>query len=451
MGKVQYKYGTQAQFDGLALKDEDALYFLTDSQRIYKGEKKISSSDVVFSTTVPDVKNTFDGILYVVLKGSKYSMFIKNGDELDEIELGPTTMTDVDYNATAEGDSAVWTFTLSDGTRKTISTPKENFLSSATINEAGVLTLTLSNGDKVEVNMAELIDNTDTVKLTEDIAPVGVTVFGGIPSGGWKKGASLTQILKSLIQREQDAVVVNPRLTLSLSGAPSAVEAGTTVVPTIRASFNKGSYSPGLPADTGVKITEYSLIRTNNGVETTVVDKASDVQNYAEPTGIQIGDGDSILSYKAKYSYSAGAKPTTNMGNESSKPAIAAKSGEVSSALNIAGYRKYFYGATTDKPVIDSAYVRARTASSAGYRAGEITLTVPVGAQRIIIACEASKTGVTKIINTTALNADVTGTFTKKEVEVEGVNGYTAVKYNVWVYEPAVPYGNQAVLKVTLG
>ena len=59
--------------------------------------------------------------------------------------------------------------------------------------------------------------------------------------------------------------------------------------------------------------------------------------------------------------------------------------------------------------------------------------------------------GVTKVINETAMNADVTSTFVKSTVPVEGANGYAAKDYNVWVFEPAVAYGNAAVLKVTLG
>ena len=49
------------------------------------------------------------------------------------------------------------------------------------------------------------------------------------------------------------------------------------------------------------------------------------------------------------------------------------------------------------------------------------------------------------------MNADVTSTFTKSTVSVEGANGYAAKDYNVWAFEPAVAYGNAAVLKVTLG
>ncbi|MDO4360358.1 MAG: hypothetical protein Q4C28_12680, partial [Escherichia coli] len=114
-------------------------------------------------------------------------------------------------------------------------------------------------------------------------------------------------------------------------------------------------------------------------------------------------------------------------------------------------FRNYFYGAVTEKPTLDSAFIRGLTKSGKAYAVGAITINVPAGAQRICIACIATKTGVTKVINETAMNADVTSTFVKSVVAVEGANGYSPVDYNVWVFEPAVPYENAATLKVTLG
>ena len=67
------------------------------------------------------------------------------------------------------------------------------------------------------------------------------------------------------------------------------------------------------------------------------------------------------------------------------------------------------------------------------------------------IACISTARGVTRVINETALNADVTATFVKSTVRVEGANAYAPKDYNVWVFEPAVAYGQQAILKVTLG
>lgn len=108
-------------------------------------------------------------------------------------------------------------------------------------------------------------------------------------------------------------------------------------------------------------------------------------------------------------------------------------------------------GTSTGKPALDSAAIRALGKTGKAYAAGTLTLNVPAGTQRVVIACIATAKGVTKVINETAMNADVTSTFVKSTVPVEGANGYTAKDYNVWVFEPAVAYGNAAVLKVTLG
>ena len=91
------------------------------------------------------------------------------------------------------------------------------------------------------------------------------------------------------------------------------------------------------------------------------------------------------------------------------------------------------------------------TKSGKAYAAGTITINVKAGDVRVAVACINGKTGVTKVINESAMNADVTDTFVKSTVSVEGADGYAAKEYNVWVYEPAKPYENAAVLKVTLG
>ena len=449
MAKVLFKYGTQAQYDELEVKDTNALYFITDANRIYKGEDEVASNDIIFTNEVPTTDTAFDGILYIAYVDGKYSLYVRNEDAVDKIELGPSkAFTDVSYDSSVEGDNAKWTFQFSDGSTKEVLTPKENFLQNAEVNEEGKLEFTMVNGDKVVIDMAEVIVTSDTVKLTENVPFIGVTPYGGIPSSGFKEGQTLTQIIKSLIQKEMDAKVTQPSLTISMSGATTSVEAGTNVTPTINASFNKGSYSPGLPADTGVTLTSYSLVRTSNSTPTTVVDAVSAIQSYTESTGVQVGDGAS-LTYKATCAHTAGATPTTNMGNNSTQTAIAEQSARQSNTVTISGYRQYFIGSSSDKPEINSAYIRGLQ-QKASYSTGTKSYTVPSGTQRVVIACPATKTGMTKVTNASALNADVTGTFSKQTVQVEGANGYKAVDYNVWVYEPAVAYGQQAILNITL-
>lgn len=455
MAKVLFKYGTQSQYDGLIEKDSNSLYFITDSNRIYKGDDEVASNDVVFATEIPTAESAFEGILYIVHNSGSYQLCVKNGDSVETISTSGSSgatvddaFIDVDYDVSGEGENATWTFTRGDGTSKQVQTPKENFLQNASINEEGKLELTMVNGDVVTVDMAEMIADTDTVKLTEDIPFIGVDPYGGIPSSGFKKNQTLTQVIKALVQKEMDAVVTQPSLTIQMSGANTSVEAGSNVTPTIKASFNKGSYSPGLPADTGVALTAYTLVRTNNSTPTNVVDGAGSIQEFTEESPIQIGDG-ATLTYRANCAHSAGDTPLTNMGNPSSQQAIQSQSARQSNTITISGFRQFFIGSTNEKPTINSAYIRALQSKGA-YSTGTKSYTVPVGAQRVVIACPATRTGMTKVINTSALNADVTDTFVKQTVQVEGANGFTATAYNVWVFEPAVPYGQQAVLNITL-
>ena len=157
------------------------------------------------------------------------------------------------------------------------------------------------------------------------------------------------------------------------------------------------------------------------------------------------------LKYKATATHGAGVTAKDNLGSDSN-PAVAIAAGTKSKETSAyMPFRNYFYGATAEKPTLNSDYIRSLTKSGKAYAAGTLTINVPVGAQRVAIACIATAKGVTKVINETAMNADVTSTFVKSTVPVEGANGYSAKTYNVWIFEPAVAYGNAAVLKVTLG
>lgn len=188
-------------------------------------------------------------------------------------------------------------------------------------------------------------------------------------------------------------------------------------------------------------------------VDAAGLDAGSDDNDGA---GFTIGDqgGEGVVStlrYKAIATHGAGVTAKDNLGSDSD-PAVAIQAGTKEKTTSAyTPYRNYFYGATTGKPAVDSAYIRGLTKSNKAYAAGTITINVPAGAQRVCIACDATKTGVTKVINQTAMNADVTSTFSQSTVNVEGAEGYTAISYKVWVFEPAVPYENAATLQVTLG
>ncbi len=278
-----------------------------------------------------------------------------------------------------------------------------------------------------------------------------------LPAKGKSMAAVLTDILS---KRLQPGTPTQPSISgFALTGA-KAVEAGTKLANAAytAATLNPGTYQYG--PETGVVATNWKVERiTDQGTVQVASEDAASLTagtDNNDGAGFQIGDqgGEGVvnsLKYKLTVTHGAGVTAKDNLGSDSD-PAVSITAGTKTKETGAyTAFRNVFYGASTTKPTLDSAAIRALTATGKPYAAGTLTINIPAGAQRVVVACIAGKTGVTKVINETAMNADVTSTFAKSTVPVEGAEGYTAVDYNVWVYEPAVAYENPAVLKVTLG
>ena len=277
-----------------------------------------------------------------------------------------------------------------------------------------------------------------------------------LPAKGKSVAAVLTDILS---KRLQPTITAQPSISgFALTGA-KAVEAGTSLATAnyTAATLNPGSYQYG--PETGVEASNWKVERiTDQGTEQVASEDAASLTAGTDNNGgagFQIGDkgGEGVvnsLKYKLTVTHGAGVTADDNLGDDSS-PAVSITAGSKTKETSAyTPFRNVFYGASTTKPTLDSAAIRALTPTGKAYAAGSLTINVPAGAQRVVIACDATKTGVTKVINQTAMNADVTATFTKSTVDVEGAEGYTAINYNVWCFEPAVPYENTATLVVTL-
>lgn len=274
------------------------------------------------------------------------------------------------------------------------------------------------------------------------------------------KGKSVADILTEIFsKRLQPTITAQPSVSgFALTGA-GAVEAGTKIA---TANYTAATLSPGTyqygPA-TGVTASNWKVERiTDQGTEQVASQEAASLSGGSDDNGgagFVIGDEGgtavSSLKYRVTATHGKGVTAKDNLGSDSA-PVIAIEAGtKTRETAAYTPYRNYFYGATPAKPALDSAYVRGLTKSNKAYAAGTITINVLAGTQRVCIACIAGKPGVKKVVNETAMNADVTGTFVKSTVSVEGANSYAPKDYNVWVFEPAVPYENAATLKVTLG
>lgn len=457
-------------------------------QEWLKSISKAGHARFEVAEAIPDASAAQENIMYLVMndKTQHYDIYAKVNDEV--VLLDDTTV-DLSGYATKEQLEAVsggLGGTVYAATKADLSTSDDSVISGYFAQNTDVkpkkgdvfVVTTTVDGSTYEKS-AYFYDGsawaamTGSVDADKVILRDNITLAGGYTQVGnltkaqngtatfQTKGKSVADILTEIFsKRLQPTITAQPSVTgFALNGA-KAVEAGTQVAAASygTAELNPGSYKYG-PA-TGVTATNWKVERITNAATTqvTTADAASLTagSDSNDGAGFIIGDagGDnavSSLKYRVTATHGAGVTAKDNLGSDSN-PAVAIAAGTKSEeTAAYTPFRNYFYGATAEKPTLNSDYIRSLTKSGKAYAAGTLTINVPVGAQRVAIACIATAKGVTKVINETAMNADVTSTFVKSTVPVEGANGYAAKEYNVWVFEPAVAYGNAAVLKVTLG
>ena len=432
---------------------------------------------------VPSNDEAQDNVLYLVMNAATgyYDIYAKVGEEV--VRLDDTTV-DLSNYATIEQLNAVSGGiggTVYAGTKEDLSASDDSVIAAyfkahtdVAVKKGDVFVVTTTVGNSTYEKSAYFYDGKAWVAMTGNvdadkvILRENITLAGGYTQVGnltksqngtatfSTKGKSVMDALTEIFsKRLQPSITAQPSIgTFTLTGA-GAVEAGTKVAAAAYsgATLNAGSYQYG-PA-TGVTATNWKVERITDkattevaNAETASLAAGSDNNGGAGDAG---GDAVASLKYKATATHGAGVTAKDNLGADSSPVVAIAAGSKTKDTAAYTPFRNVFYGTSADKPALDSAAIRALGKTGKAYAASTLTINVPVGAQRVAIACIATVKGVTKVINETAMNADVTSTFTKSTVSVEGANGYAAKDYNVWVFEPAVAYGNAAVLKVTLG
>lgn len=439
---------------------------------------------------VPSNDEAQDNVLYLVMNAATgyYDIYAKVGEEV--VRLDDTTV-DLSNYATIEQLNAVSGGiggTVYAGTKEDLSASDDSVIAAyfkahtdVAVKKGDVFVVTTTVGNSTYEKSAYFYDGKAWVAMTGNvdadkvILRENITLAGGYTQVGnltksqngtatfSTKGKSVMDALTEIFsKRLQPSITAQPSIgTFTLTGA-GAVEAGTKVAAAAYsgATLNAGSYQYG-PA-TGVTATNWKVERITDkattevaNAETASLAAGSDNNGGAGfIIGDAGGDGDnavSSLKYRVTATHGAGVTAKDNLGADSSPVVAIAAGSKTKDTAAYTPFRNVFYGTSADKPALDSAAIRALGKTGKAYAAGTLTINVPVGAQRVAIACIATAKGVTKVINETAMNADVTSTFTKSTVSVEGANGYAAKDYNVWVFEPAVAYGNAAILKVTLG
>ena len=265
----------------------------------------------------------------------------------------------------------------------------------------------------------------DNVYFDDDITyTVGIGTLAQ-PSGSAKfaaKGKNVEQVFASLMAKEANPSKTNPAVTIGTQTNFGTFEIGAKKNLVYAATLSAGSYTygpaTGITAQTWSAVCDGQTLNTASGTFENVVAEANAKKITVTAT------------------YNEGAIPVTNLGNPYPAGKIAAGSASRDSA-NFVGVRHMFYGPMTTDATLDSAAIRALRHEAANKKT-IATFGAGAGAKKVVVACPAGY-NVTKVLMPSAMNADATANFIKQAgtVMVEGAEGYTAVAYNVWVYQPA--------------
>lgn len=275
----------------------------------------------------------------------------------------------------------------------------------------------------------------DKVILQNDITMAGnYTQVGNLTKEQTKtatfatKGKSVAEALTEIFsKRLQPTITSNPAVTLTF-GQAKAYEVGTTVSPTYSASLSAGSYTYG-PA-TGITATSWEISDTAGNTADTASGSFADVV-VTDNTNYKI---------TAKANYGAGAVAVDNLGATSSPEVKIAAGSATKTSGAITGYRNTFYGTVTEKAEVTSTIIRGLTKSNKALSNGSsFTVTIPVGAVRVIFAYPATLQDVSSVKDVNGLNAEIKSAFTKSSVTVAGAGADTGIAYKVYVTDFAEP------------
>jgi len=500
MAHIIFNYGTQAQFNAVAAKDVDALYFITDTQRIYKGETLISDatvSPIEFVDTTPTAETAVEGKLYVVPNGTdSVSLYTKKDGEIipvssDEVGDGAiknldafadgviqtsTTETEtgdqkiptvaaveeaistqladydsaiVDVVATRADDNSgtVLKFTAKDSTEKSV-TIADLFLSSASYDPTThILSLSVTGVETpVEVDLGDLIPTSATTSTVAMAQNITVTT----PVGNFKKGdviditavTNLQDFLTKMLCQDSNPVATQPSATITLTNA-GAKEVGTTFTPSWAVTLNAGKYvANGTTQASGVTATAYTVTDNDSHSAATATGSFEaftvlDATDYFVSCSVAHSDGD---------------VPKTYLGTD--YPAAQIKAGTKSaSSTHVTGFRQGFYGALTSKDgTVDSALVRGLVGKSNKKvaKGQKYTISVPAGTLRVVLAYEASVGAVASITSAEEFGSEIKDSFVMSVVNVLDASGDNGKDYSVYVKDLAGAQGATTTYTVTI-
>ena len=274
----------------------------------------------------------------------------------------------------------------------------------------------------------------DCCPLEYDVEVIGTDV-GAVDEGFvFPEGLSFTDFVVLVSQRTLPPSYTGPTLTISSNPAPGNIEVGTILSPNISRNLSLNDAGP-----------EVSTSLRKNSIE------IATAFPHVDPN---ITIGTSSIVYNASVTYEQGNCKLNNRGAIDCNGRIEA--GTINSnSITFIGSRKAFAGTPASTPN-SSATVRAlpqtsfasynnSTVSSSGVAITyppipNFTITIPVGATRVVFSYPASSRAVASVKYQELSYSEVKANFVETSTSVEGANGFVAVPYRVYTYIPVEPF-----------
>ena len=447
---VKFIYGLYADYQKLAAKPEDNLYFITDTHQIYKGSTLVADCNIRFVNVQPTAGNSQPNLLYIYTnEDNKVTLWTKVGDSVIQVGGGEATEIAAGVIKLSNFVEGTIVTTLDGATDEQLPTAKT--VADAVSKVKNDLTTALAGYDGAFVDVEAI---TSTKEVDGEQVKTGTVLKFTTKGGGTKTvdftdlflaGADYdasTHILTLTVQGVTDPIYINLSELVGASFSDVIVGSDETFTVELGAGGSLGGFKTGDPIakDTSLETivkkllmkqvapdyTQPSVGINNNGgtaagayeVGTSITPKlrATFTQNDAgaltsyqfKKNGTNVGDastsapatyeetaftlGEANVTYAATATYAEGAIKNDNLGQPYPDGHIAAGS-KTTGNYTISYYRQgYFMGSSTVTTAPDSAMIRGLASKKNGaYSAGTFKFTVPVSAAQVIIACPATK------------------------------------------------------------
>lgn len=278
-----------------------------------------------------------------------------------------------------------------------------------------------------------------TSRTQEAITVNGVTGLGIADGATISAGTSLDEFVRMVVQKAIPATYTVPSVSIANNGGQASgnVEAGTTISPKLKATFNKN--------DAGDLV---SIVVKKNGEEVTSATESPLIYD-----GDAVVVGDESVTFSASATYEDAPVKTNNLGAESKENWFAG--GTVNSSnYVITGKRNLFYGTGVGSvPEVNSAMVRGLANKKLAPAQGtSFNINVAVGQQYIVFAYPATLRDVNNVTYVEANDSGMASSFNKLVIDVADARGGSngIMNYKVYTYEMAVPAAAGMTFKVTI-